>query len=121
MFVPYQLRQQVVRTIQGITMAKPDNFEVLRTKKQPWVRRKLSVEIRIIGLIAIWAGIAASIYLATTCFRTHEWLAMLSTPNPKLIVSPQILALSTTEKPDVPCWCLKPNRFGYSCDVTAND
>jgi hypothetical protein len=102
-------------------MAKPDSFDLLRTKKQRRVRHKVTMAARVIGLIAILAGIAGSIYLATTCFRQDEWLALLSTPNPKLIVSPRLLALSTTEKPGEPCSCLKPDRFGYNCNLTAND
>lgn len=105
MFVPYSALQQATRAIEDVTMAQSDSIVSLRAKQQPWVRHKRYRVACVIGVIVTLAGAADSIYLALTCFRHHEWLALLSTPNPKLIVSPQLLAQSTTAKLEKPCSC----------------
>jgi hypothetical protein len=45
-------------------MAKPDDDDLLQVDQQPWVRRELSMSVRVIGLGATMAAIAGAIYLA---------------------------------------------------------
>ena len=43
-------------------MAKPDEDDLLQVDEQPWVRRELSMSVRVIGLVATMAAIAGALH-----------------------------------------------------------
>jgi hypothetical protein len=45
-------------------MARSDKDDLLQVNQQPWVRREMSMSVRLIGLAVALVGIAGAIYLA---------------------------------------------------------